>query len=112
MKTDVHPTYYANATVTCNGCGRAYTVGSTQESLTVELCSNCHPFYTGKQKLVDTAGRVDRYRARMAKQAEKTQTQTPAKAAPQPEPPEAETADAVPSTEERLAQMKAELDEQ
>lgn len=61
MKTDVHPTYFPAATIRC-ACGKIHTLGSTVETMQVELCSNCHPFYTGKQKLVDTAGRVDRYK--------------------------------------------------
>ena len=61
MKKDIHPEYYAKAKVTCV-CGNTFTVGSTVESLNVEICSKCHPFYTGKEKLVDTAGRVDRFK--------------------------------------------------
>lgn len=64
MKTAIHPTYYPAATVKC-ACGQTFTVGSTQEELHVELCSNCHPFYTGQQKLVDTARRVDKFQKRV-----------------------------------------------
>lgn len=60
MKTGIHPTYTHQAVVTC-ACGNTFTTGSTLEELKVEVCSNCHPFYTGKQNLVDTAGRVDRF---------------------------------------------------
>ena len=61
MKTDIHPKY-AEVTVTCI-CGNAIKTRSTMgENFSVEICSNCHPFFTGKQKLVDTAGRVDRFR--------------------------------------------------
>lgn len=107
MKTETHPKYFPNATVTCNGCDRTYTVGSTTETVTVELCSNCHPFYTGKQKLVDTAGRVERFQARAAKKAEATgkKTATPAKPAAEPKP--AQDDDVTP--EKRLAEMKAKL---
>lgn len=63
MKNAIHPTYYPEAKVTC-ACGRSFSIGSTQEELLVELCSNCHPFYTGQQKMVDTAGRVDRFQKR------------------------------------------------
>lgn len=109
MKTEIHPTYFPNATVTCNGCDRTYTVGSTKEQITVELCSNCHPFYTGKQKLVDTAGRVERFQARAAKQAEATTKKAKANAPAQPTPPQADdTADEA-TPEERLAEMKAKL---
>ena len=63
MKSGIHPKYY-NTKVTC-ACGAVHEFGSTMESYTVEICSQCHPFYTGKQKLVDTAGRVDKFRERM-----------------------------------------------
>ncbi len=66
MKTDIHPTYYPDAKVEC-ACGNTFTVGSTVKELHVELCSNCHPFYTGKQKLVDTARRVEKFQERAAK---------------------------------------------
>lgn len=66
MKKDLHPTYYDNCIITC-ACGNAITVGSTRESIFVELCNRCHPFYTGKQKLVDTAGRVERFQKRASK---------------------------------------------
>ncbi len=69
MKKDIHPKYYPNATVRC-ACGNTFTVGSTKESLEVEICSKCHPFYTGKEKIVDAMGRVEKFRKRMAKKAE------------------------------------------
>ncbi len=65
MKADIHPTYHSAATVTC-GCGTTFVVGGTQESYGVEICSKCHPFFTGEQKLIDTAGRVERFRNRQA----------------------------------------------
>lgn len=68
MKPGIHPKYY-DVTVTC-ACGASYPTRSTSKSIAVEICSNCHPFFTGKQKLVDTAGRVERYR-RKYKLAEK-----------------------------------------
>jgi large subunit ribosomal protein L31 len=64
MKKDIHPKYYPNAKVTC-ACGNTFTTGSTMEEIQVELCSACHPFYTGKQKLVDSARRVEKFKARM-----------------------------------------------
>jgi len=73
MKKDIHPKYYANAKVIC-ACGNSFTVGSTVPELHIELCSACHPFYTGKQKLVDTAGRVDKFRQRVAKKEEMAKT--------------------------------------
>ena len=61
MKKDLHPQYFTNAKVVC-ACGNTFITGSTKQELHVEICSNCHPFYTGKQKLIDTAGRVDRFK--------------------------------------------------
>jgi large subunit ribosomal protein L31 len=66
MKDDIHPKYFPKATVTCS-CGAKHTVGSTREKMTVEICSKCHPFYTGKEKLVDTAGRVEKFKSRQEK---------------------------------------------
>ncbi len=66
MKKEIHPKYYPEAKVIC-GCGATYTIGSTEPELRVEICGACHPFYTGTAKLVDTAGRVDRFKARLAK---------------------------------------------
>lgn len=63
MKTGIHPTYHAQITVTCS-CGNSFETGSTAEKLAVEVCSACHPFYTGKQKIVDAQGRVDKFRQR------------------------------------------------
>ncbi len=60
MKAGIHPNY-TKTTITC-ACGATYEVGSTKENLRVEICSNCHPFYTGKQRIVDTGGRVERFR--------------------------------------------------
>ncbi|MEI7766100.1 MAG: 50S ribosomal protein L31 [Phycisphaerae bacterium] len=65
MKTDIHPTYNY-CTVRC-ACGNTFTTGSTQKSIQVDLCGTCHPFYTGKQKFVDTAGRVERFQKKFAK---------------------------------------------
>jgi large subunit ribosomal protein L31 len=78
MKTGIHPSY-VECTVHCS-CGNDFTTRSTVPSLRVELCSECHPFYTGKQKLVDTGGRVERFQRRL----EKTQAaqKAPAKKAP------------------------------
>ena len=59
MKAKIHPKYYENATVTC-ACGNSWEVGSTKESLRTEICSKCHPFWTGEQRIVDTEGRVER----------------------------------------------------
>ncbi len=70
MKTGIHPDYQ-KANVTC-ACGNVIETYSTRGTFTVDVCSNCHPFYTGKQKLLDTAGRVDRFRKKYEKKAPKT----------------------------------------
>ena len=64
MKKDIHPKFM-EANVRC-ACGHEFTTGSTQDSIRVEICSKCHPFFTGKQKLMDTAGRVERFRRKYA----------------------------------------------
>ncbi len=64
MKKDIHPTYYPDAQVIC-ACGNTWTTGSTQKVIRTEMCSNCHPFYTGEQRIVDTEGQVDRFYKRL-----------------------------------------------
>ena len=73
MKKDIHPLYYSLTRVRC-ACGAEFTVGSTKESFAVEICSRCHPLYTGKGKIVDIAGRVEQFyvRARKAVVLQKT----------------------------------------
>lgn len=63
MREKIHPKYHLNAKVTCS-CGNTFTIGSTRETLRVELCSKCHPFFTGEHRIVDTAGRVERFKRR------------------------------------------------
>jgi large subunit ribosomal protein L31 len=70
MKADIHPTY-AEATVHCS-CGNAFTTRSTKGDLHVELCNECHPFFTGKQKLVDSGGRVERFQRRYGRRTAKS----------------------------------------
>ncbi len=70
MKAEIHPTYFPDAKIVC-ACGNVLTAGSTVAEIHVEICSKCHPFYTGKQKLVDTARRVEKYTARVATHAAK-----------------------------------------
>lgn len=65
MKADIHPEFHMDAKVTC-ACGQTFTIGSTEKEIEVEICSNCHPFYTGIEKIVDTAGRVEKFKARQA----------------------------------------------
>ncbi len=64
MKTGIHPKYYPEAKVTCS-CGNTWTTGSTQPEIHTDVCSACHPFYTGEQRIVDTAGQVDRFMKRL-----------------------------------------------
>ena len=68
MKDGVHPAYHEKARVTCS-CGAAFTVGSTKPAIEVEICSKCHPFFTGQEKMLDVAGRIDKFKARQAKAA-------------------------------------------
>lgn len=63
MKDKIHPKYYDNAKVTCL-CGNTFTTGSTKPEIRVEICSRCHPFYTGEQRIVDSMGRVERFKKR------------------------------------------------
>lgn len=65
MKKDIHPEYF-DCTVTCS-CGNTFKTRSTKKELKVEICSSCHPFYTGRQKLVDSGGRVERFKKRLTK---------------------------------------------
>ena len=64
MKPDIHPKYY-QATVTCASCHTVYTIGSTRPEMRVDVCSSCHPFFTGKQTIIDTAGQVERFQKRL-----------------------------------------------
>ena len=65
MKKDIHP-QYGKATVTC-ACGETFETGSTKKEIRVEICSNCHPFFTGKQRIVDSGGKVEKFQKRMEK---------------------------------------------
>jgi large subunit ribosomal protein L31 len=75
MKQNIHPKYYNNAAVRC-ACGNIWKTGSTMPEINVEICDKCHPFYTGKEKLVDTRGRVEKFKRRKAKSEEKAKTKT------------------------------------
>ena len=66
MKEKIHPKYFNDTKATCS-CGNVFTIGSTKKEAKVELCSKCHPFFTGEQRVVDTAGRVERFRRRYQK---------------------------------------------
>jgi len=63
MRDGIHPTYYHDTVVTCS-CGSTFTTGSTSKALRIDVCSKCHPFYTGQQRMVDTAGQVERFMRR------------------------------------------------
>lgn len=72
MKKDIHPKYDIKTKATC-ACGAVFEVGSTMPSIAMEICSKCHPFYTGNEKIMDTAGRVERFNKRKAATASKKQ---------------------------------------
>ena len=78
MKTGIHPTYFPEATVTC-ACGNTWKTRSTKPELHLEICSACHPFFTGRQKMIDTEGRVDRFQKKYGTQTSE-QRKTAAKA--------------------------------
>ena len=84
MKDAIHPNYITDTKVSC-ACGHTFTTGSTVPEIKVELCSACHPFYTGKQKLVDTARRVEKFQTKQAKATDKKAKQA-ARSAKKAEP--------------------------
>jgi large subunit ribosomal protein L31 len=116
MKQDIHPEYKI-ATVHCS-CGNTFQTRSTKSELRVEICSNCHPFYTGKQKLIDAGGRVERFQRRYAKQQEEStargaERERAAPAAPRARPvssPES-APEAAPEPEAALPEPEAALPE-
>jgi large subunit ribosomal protein L31 len=67
MAQSIKTKYIVDATARCSNCGSSYQLGMTQETLTVEICGNCHPFYTGQETLIDTAGRIEKFQERIAK---------------------------------------------
>jgi len=69
MKEDIHPTWYPNAQVICS-CGATYTMGATKESIRTDVCSACHPFFTGEQRIVDSEGQVERFMRRLERREE------------------------------------------
>lgn len=103
MKANIHPNY-VEAKVTC-ACGNSWTTRSTRPSLHVDLCYKCHPFYTGEQRIVDTAGQVDRFRRRMDKRrapSTKTSAQSPVEI-PAAERPTVDEAGEQPSDEQLVS---------
>lgn len=79
MKDKIHPIYFKNAEIRC-ACGTKHKLGATYEKIDVDICSSCHPFYTGEEKLVDTAGRVEKFKARKARAKTTLRTKTQKKA--------------------------------
>ncbi len=73
MKASIHPQYFDDAQVTCS-CGNKFTVGSTKQTIHVELCDNCHPFYTGKPRFIDTASRIERFQAKQVAASQSSYT--------------------------------------
>ena len=92
MKQDIHPTYFTDARVICASCGTTWTTGSTQKEIRVEICSNCHPFFSGEQaRLVDIEGQVDRfYKKLQARQSYVDEKKTRAESKVSPKRPVAE----------------------
>lgn len=78
MKKDIHPKYFKDAKITC-ACGNIIKTGATIQEMQVEICSACHPFYTGKKKMIDTTGRVDRFKKLAEKAVEKKEATKKAK---------------------------------
>ena len=80
MKKNIHPKFYDEAKITCS-CGAVLTTGATQKEMNIEICSQCHPFYTGKKKTLDTTGRVDRFKKLAEKSEAKKEASKKAKVA-------------------------------
>lgn len=100
MKSSIHPAYSLDTKVTCT-CGNSFTTGSTIEEIHIELCSNCHPFFTGEMKFVDTQGRVEKFQAQRTRANKLMASKKPSKNSPSP-------ADDQPKTlKEMLTQVKA-----
>jgi large subunit ribosomal protein L31 len=78
MAQSIDIEFYPDATAKCSNCGSVYTIASSQKEITVEICGNCHPFYTGQDVVVDTAGRIEKFQARLAK-TEKLSSSTTSK---------------------------------
>jgi len=114
MKAEIHPKY-VDCTVVC-GCGETFQTRSTQERILVEVCSKCHPFYTGKQKLVDTAGRVEKFQRKYGwgrgGAAARMASKPTADAAPAPETAEPETAEPTPAADAPAAEAPPEGQDQ
>lgn len=106
MKKGIHPEYKVT-TVVCNGCNTTFKTHSTVDAITVEICSNCHPFYTGKQKLVDVAGRVDRFKAQQKAAGGKRPTKKPRARVQKTAQPAANSAERLKTLKKQLEQSPA-----
>lgn len=104
MKKDIHPKYYPEAKIIC-ACGNVITTGSVKPEMKVEVCSACHPFYTGKKRLVDSTGRVDRFKKRMEK-SEKMLADKMEKAKKKAKPAEKAAKTVKPAAKKRVAKKK------
>lgn len=80
MKQEIHPQYFPKAKITC-ACGKVFTAGATMEEIKTDICSNCHPFYTGTEKVIDTAGRIEKFKTRVTKKVADLKTGQEKKAA-------------------------------
>jgi large subunit ribosomal protein L31 len=83
MKASIHPQFYDDVTVTCTGCGMSFVTGSTKKSITVHVCSKCHPFYTGEQRFIDTKGKVEKFKKKMIKANKERVKSSPSKSFPE-----------------------------
>ncbi|HLM84494.1 MAG TPA: 50S ribosomal protein L31 [Candidatus Bathyarchaeia archaeon] len=106
MKKDIHPKYFSEAKIIC-ACGNLITTGSVKEEMKVEVCSACHPFYTGKKRVVDTAGRVDRFKKRMEK-SEQLLAEKIERAEKKKKPPTKTAKPAKPVAKKKAAKKKVE----
>ncbi len=79
MKKGIHPQYHQDAKIVCGGCGTEFSIGSVMPEISISVCAECHPFYTGKAKVLDSEGRVDRFNKKFAKFNEQRQAKKAAK---------------------------------
>lgn len=84
MKEQIHPQYFSEAVVTCNSCHTIFKTGSTREAMRVDICSQCHPFYTGQAKFIDTEGRVEAFKRRETQKVDRVEKKKEVKATNQP----------------------------
>jgi large subunit ribosomal protein L31 len=104
MKNNIHPNYH-QITITCVGCGTTFTTGSTAKDAKVDICSKCHPFFTGQKKLIDTEGRVEKFEKRVARKVEDRKPQTVAPIVAKKAAPAAQPQQATPNRPKTLREM-------